>query len=194
MKRLLIALAGLAFCVSSSVSALAQAADAPATKDDIILYLRTMRSHDMFQRIMEVQSQNMRELFRDQIKQEKGSVPPDFDAHFKKAMDDMIKSMPIDEITQAMIPAYQKHFTKGDIEAMNAFYSSPIGQKVLQELPVVVQEGSQAAMPIMSRYISEWKDRMEQDLKGMGDDSSDKPGIRKSAPVAPKPAPNSNPN
>jgi hypothetical protein len=161
MKRFLIALACLAFCASG----LAQTADEPATRDDVILYLRTMHSHDVFQKLMEVQSQNMQQLFRDQILKEKGTIPPEFDAHFKKAMDDLVKGMPIDEITQAMIPAYQKHFTKSDIEAMNAFYSSPVGQKVLQELPVVMQEGSQAAMPIMSKYLGDWKDRMQQDLK-----------------------------
>lgn len=75
--------------------------------------------------------------------------------------------MPFDEITQAMIPTYQQHFTKGDIEAMNAFYSSPVGQKVLQQLPVVMQEGSKAAMPIVSRYLGEWKDRMAQEMKEM---------------------------
>lgn len=195
MKRLLIALACLAFCLSGSISVLAQAADEPASKDDIILYLHTMRSHDMFQRIMEVQFQNMRQLLRDQIKQDRGSVPPDFDARFKKAMDDMIKGMPIDEITQAMIPAYQKHFTKADIEAMNAFYSSPVGQKVLQELPVVVQEGSQAAMPILSKYLDQWKDRMQQEMKEMGDDTPKKPEVKKTTPASPKPATsNSTPN
>ena len=195
MKRLLIALACLAFSFSASIPTLAQAADEPASKDDIIHYLHTMRSHDMFQRIMEVQSQNMQQLFRDQMLKEKGSVPPEFDAHFKKSMDDMIKGMPIDDITQAMIPAYQKHFTKADIAAMNAFYSSPVGQKVLQELPVVVQEGSQAAMPILSKYLDEWKDRMQQQLKEMGDDIVNKPEIKKATPIAPKPAtPNSTPN
>jgi hypothetical protein len=149
----------------------------------------------MFQRIMEVQSQNMQQLFRDQMLKEKGSVPPEFDAHFKKAMDEMIKGMPVDDITQAMIPAYQKHFTKGDIEAMNAFYSSPVGQKVLQELPVVVQEGSQAAMPILSKYLDQWKDRMQQQLRDMSDDVANKPEIKKAAPSSPKPAePNSAPN
>ncbi len=82
-------------------------------------------------------------------------------------MDDLVKGMPIDEITQAMIPAYQQHFSKSDIEAMNAFYSSPVGQKVLQQLPAVMQEGSQAAMPIMSKYLGEWKDRMEQEMREM---------------------------
>jgi len=191
MKRLLIALACLAFCAPG----LAQTADEPASRDDVILYLRTMQTHDMFQRVMQVQSQSMQQLFRDQIMKEKGSVPPEFDAHFKKAMDDMIKNMPIDEITQAMIPAYQKHFTKSDLTAMNAFYSSPVGQKVLQELPVVMQEGSQAAMPVLTKYLSEWKDRMQQDVKELGDDTSKKPEIMKVTPKSATPNPTTpNPN
>lgn len=175
MKRLLIALACCAFAVSGSVSSLAQTADEPASKDDVILYLRTMHSHDMFQRIMEVQCQNMQQLFRDQLLKEKGSVPPEFDAHFKKAMDDLVKGMPIDEITQAMIPAYQAHFTKSDIAAMNVFYASPVGQKVLQELPAVMQEGSQAAMPIISNYLTEWKARMDKEVKELEKSDSKTP-------------------
>jgi hypothetical protein len=175
MNRLLIALACLAFGVTGCGSGLAQTADEPASKDDVILYLRTMHSHDMLQQVMEVQSQNMQQLFRDQILKEKGSVPPEFDAHFKKAMDDLIKGMPIDEITQAMIPVYQQHFTKTDIAAMNAFYSSPVGQKVLQVLPVVMQEGSQAAMPIVSKYLTEWKDRMQKEMKELEKESGQTP-------------------
>jgi hypothetical protein len=82
-------------------------------------------------------------------------------------MDDLRKGMPADEIIDAMIPAYQNHFTRGDIQAMNAFYSSPVGQKVLEQLPAVMQEGMQAAMPIMSKYLTEWKARMQQDVKEM---------------------------
>ena len=131
MKLLLIALT----CLALSVSALPQTADEPASKDDVILYLRTMHSHDMLQQVMQVQSQNMQQLFRDQFLREKGSVPPEFDAHFKKAMDDLIKGMPIDEITEAMIPSYQQHFTKSDITAMNAFYSSPPARKFWSNCP-----------------------------------------------------------
>ena len=35
----------------------------------------------------------------------------------KKMMDELAKDMPVDEITEAMIPAYQAHFTHADIEA-----------------------------------------------------------------------------
>ena len=154
-------------CLALSVPALAQSADTAATRDDIILYLRTMHSHDLMQRTIEVQFQSMEQLMHDQILQEKGTIPPEFDAHMKKMMEELRKGMPIDEITDAMIPAYQNHFTRSDIQAMNAFYASPVGQKVLEQLPAVMQEGMQAAMPIMSKYLTEWKDRMAKDVKDM---------------------------
>jgi hypothetical protein len=140
----------------------------PATRDDVILYLRTMHSHDMLQRTLEVQSQSMQRLFKDQTLRNKTAVPPDFDARMKRMMEDYVKNMPMDEITQAMIPTYQKHFTRGDMQAMNAFYSSPVGQKVIEELPAVLQEGMQAATPILSQYLSEFKDRMQEELKNAG--------------------------
>lgn len=159
MKRLFLAIAFAAL----SVSGFAQGADEPASKDDIMIYLRTMHSHDMLQRVMQVQAQSSRQLMHDMLESE-GKLPADFNARFDQVMGDLVKNMPMDELIEAMIPAYQKHFTKGDIEAMNTFYSSPVGQKVVQELPAVVQEGSQAAMPLMSKYLEKWRDRMDQEF------------------------------
>lgn len=168
-------------CLALSAPGFAQTSDTDAaTRNDVILYLRTMRSHDMLQKTMEVQFQSIQQLLHDQLLQDKGTIPPDFDAHMKKMMDDLRKSMPADEIIEAMIPAYQNHFTRSDIQAMNAFYSSPVGQKVLEQLPAVMQEGMQAAMPIMNKYLTEWKGRMQQDVKE----------LEKSSPkAAPAPAP-----
>src|SRR5689334_6503981 len=164
MKQLVLA----AICVICTINVLAQnAGDEAPSKDDVILYLRTMRSHDMMQRMMEVQGQSMQNLFRDMIMREKGHVPPEFDSEFTKAMDELIKGMPFDQLLEAMIPAYQKHFTKSDIAAMNAFYASPVGQKVLEELPAVLQEGNQAAMPVLSKYMSDWKEKMQHQFEQM---------------------------
>lgn len=160
MRRLLIAI-----CLVSSSLCLAQSADDPASKDDIVLLLQTMHSHDLLKKTMEVQAQSMRQMFHDMLMKDTGKVPPDFDTRFKRAMGDMIKDMPMDDIMQAMIPAYQKHFTHGDIEAMNTFYASPVGQKVVQELPGVMQDGMQAAMPIMIKYVQEGQQKMKRELE-----------------------------
>jgi uncharacterized protein len=158
-----------AFCLilAIAVPCAAQNADTdPATKDDVILFFHTMHSHDMIEKIMQVQSQTMQQMFRDQLARDK-SIPPDFDTRWKKMMDQLIKGLPLDEMTEAMIPSYQNHFTRGDIAAMNAFYSSPVGQKVLQELPEVTQEGMKAMMPILTKYLNDWRDRMPQEFNDM---------------------------
>lgn len=165
-----------ALCFVLSAPCLAQTADTdPATKDDVIQYFRTMHSFDLIQKMAEVQSQAMQKLLRDQLAKEKGGAPADFNSHWKKLMGDFVKNMPVDEMTQAMIPAYQSHFTRGDIAAMSAFYSSPVGQKVLQELPAVSQEGLNAMMPILSKYVAAWKERMQRELRGADSGSSNPP-------------------
>jgi uncharacterized protein len=166
MKTFLLA----ALCLILAAPCLAQTADAdPATKDDILEFFRTMHSDELIQKLMELQSQSIEQLMRDQMAKEKDG-PSDVELRVRKMMDELIKGMPVDEIMQAMVPAYQKHFTRGDIAAMNAFYSSPVGQKVLQELPVVTQEGTQAMMPILSKYLDHWRHRVEKEFdKNPGD-------------------------
>jgi hypothetical protein len=166
--------------VQAQTAASETAANEPATRDDVILYLRTMHSHDMMQKMMEMQSKSMQQLLHAELEQD-NAVPPDFDTHFKKAMGELIKGMPVDEMTQAMIPAYQHHFTKGDIEAMNAFYASPVGQKVLEELPVVTQEGMQDMMPILNKYLTAWRERMHNEFK---DAAKTPPAKNQSAPAS----------
>ncbi len=63
----------------------------------------------------------------------KDKLPLDFEARMNKQMDDRMKNMPFDEMLDAMVPSYQKHFTKGDMEALVTFYSSATGQKVLRK-------------------------------------------------------------
>lgn len=161
MKRCLLA----ALCLLLSASVFAQTADTdPATKDDIILYLQTMHTNDMVHKIMEVMAASMQQSMHDELAKQKVS-PADNDGRMKMWMDGFVKNMPLDEMEQAMIPAYQRHFTHADVGAMNAFYSSPVGQKVLHELPDVMQEGMQAMRPIMTRYIEDCRRRMMEDLK-----------------------------
>jgi hypothetical protein len=42
-----------------------------------------------------------------------------------------------------MVPVYQKHFTAEDIDGLLKFYRSPLGQKVITEMPSTMAEGMQ---------------------------------------------------
>jgi len=175
MKRLLITLACLAF----GATCFAQNPNDPASKDEVLLLLRTMRSHDMMQRTMEATVKPMRQMYHQQYLKEKDKLPPDFEIRMSKMMEEMMKNMPFDEMTQAMVPAYQRHFTHGDIEALNAFYTSPVGQKFLEETPAVNGESMQAMIPILTKYSERWQERMQQEVMDMEKSSETNPGSSK---------------
>jgi uncharacterized protein len=170
-------------CVGFSWTGLAQtAADAPATKEDVEKYFEAVHSHDMMLKMMEAMAKPMHQLAHDQCEKDKDKLPADCEARINKMMDDMWKQMPFDEMMQAMVPAYQKHFTKGDMDALVAFYSAPTGQKVLQELPAVMAEGMESMMPIMRESIDRMTERAREEVAQMMKDSPKKAGD--SAPTA----------
>lgn len=173
MKSVLLALVCLAF----SLPVLAQNADDPASTDDVVQLLQTMRSHDMIQRTMEAMQKPMHQIYHQEFLNQKDKLPPDFEARMSKLMDEMLKNMPFDDMMQAMVPAYQKHFTHGDVTALNTFYSSPVGQKFLQETPVVTGEAMQAMVPIMSRYQAQWQQRIQNEIQQMQNEAPRKTSV-----------------
>lgn len=47
------------------------------------------------------------------------------------------------ELTGRMVPIYQRHFSAADIEGLLGFYRSPLGRKVVTEMPAAMAEGMQ---------------------------------------------------
>ncbi len=126
-----------------------------------------MHSRDMVTKMVDAMSKPMHQMVHEQFMKDKDKLPADFEARMNKMMDDMFKEMPWDEMFEAMIPAYQKHLTKGDVNQLIAFYSSPTGQKVLREMPEMMSESMQAMMPIMRAQIGKMQDRMQQEVAEM---------------------------
>lgn len=49
-----------------------------------------------------------------------------------------------DELIGLLIPIYKKHLTIQEIETITEFYSSPIGQKMVEKFPLIANEAMQA--------------------------------------------------
>jgi uncharacterized protein len=161
MKRFLIT---FTLCVAFCSGALAQQtdSDAPASAADIQTYLETIHSHDMMKQMMEAMSKPMHQMVHDQYMKDKDKLPANFESQMNRIMDDTLAGMPMDEIMQAMVPVYQKHFTKRNVDDLIAFYSSPTGQKMLKEMPGIMAEAMQTMMPIMTKNIDMMKQRIDQ--------------------------------
>jgi len=61
-------------------------------------------------------------------------------------------------LEDALTDMYLQEFTEEELKEMNAFYSSPTGKKVIERLPVLVQQRNQLASKRLQENIGELQD------------------------------------
>jgi hypothetical protein len=180
MKRFLLVLA-LSLVFLKVGDAQQSAAGAPASKEDVERYLQVMHSREMMTKMMDAMAKPMHQMIHEQFLKDQDKLPPDFEQRISRIMDDYMKNLPLEEMLQAMVPVYQKHLTKGDIDALVAFYSSPTGQKLIQELPAISAEAMQSMLPLMQKQMAEMTGRIQQEVALMLESSKPKPGQKSPA-------------
>ena len=162
MKNILVT---VLLCLALCATGLAQnPADQPATKADVDRYLEAIHSREMMNNMVVAMSKPMQKMLHEQYEKDKDRLPADFEARIGREMEQMLKDMPWDEMLQAMVPAYQKHFTRGDMDALTAFYASPTGQKVMREMPGLMADSMETMMPILNKHIEKVAHRMQDEL------------------------------
>ena len=166
MKRFLILLA-LVFMLSVAAVAQDTGADAPATREDVQKYLDAMHSDQMMRQMMDAMAGPMHKMVHEQYLRDQEKLPADFEQRMNRLMDGMLKNMPFDDMMQAMMPTYEKHFTKGELQALTQFYSTPTGQKILREMPAIMSEAMEAMTPIMMKNMEQMKRDIEQQVAEM---------------------------
>lgn len=180
MKRFFLALA-VCFAFVTTGAAQQSPTDRPATKEDVQRYFDVMHSREMIDQMMEAMVKPMHQMMHEQYLKDKDKLPADFEVRMSKMVDDMMKGFPWDEMLQSMVPVYQKHLTKGDIDAIVAFYAAPTGQKLLREMPAMMAEAMQAMMPIFRKQMDAMTERIQQQVAEMLKDSGPKPGEKPQA-------------
>jgi hypothetical protein len=77
-----------------------------------------------------------------------------------KFWQDFMSQVNGNDIINMTVPIYQKYLSQEDINAINAFYDSPAGKKMIKVQPNIVQEsmaagqawGQQIALDVMEKY------------------------------------------
>lgn len=162
MKRFALLLV-VVFLLGSATFAQQNLADAPASKADVERYLDVVHTRDLMTTMMDAMSKQVHQMIGEQLKKQ-GGLTPEAQAQVNKMMDDVIKSIRTDDLLDAMIPVYQKHFTKGNIDDLIAFYSTPTGQKLVKELPAITTEAMQAATPVYQKIMADTLQRLEAQM------------------------------
>ena len=177
MKKLGISIFLLLVFVAASVAQQVAAAPNAPSKADIHRFLDLMQVRARMEQMMEGMKNGMKTGAEAGFK---ARVPDATPAQLEKvdALANVIfQDFPIDEVIDAMIPIYQKHITKSDLDEIVAFYSSPVGRRLLKEQPAMMAEGMQAGQEIMLRKIPELGKRIDTKVAQLADEE-----IQKSAP------------
>ncbi len=118
-----------------------------ASKEDVKKLFDVMASREQMAQMMQQLFTQMRTMNREEIKKRHPEVTEADLARMDQQSEEFIKHFPLDDMLSDMIPIYQRHFTKTEIDAVTAFYSSPAGQKFLHEMPAVTAETMRALYP-----------------------------------------------
>lgn len=78
----------------------------------------------------------------------------------EKFWQDFMAEVSPNDLVNMVIPIYQKHLTQKEIEAINAFYDTPAGRKLIRVQPYIVQEsmaagqawGQKIAQKVITKY------------------------------------------
>lgn len=158
----------LVLCLIPTTVCLAQQSDAdqPATIADINRYYEATHVRQMMQSMMDTVAKQMRQTLHAQI-EKTPNLPPDAEERMDKTFDGILQNMPTDDLLNAMAPVYAKHFTRGDIDTIVAFYSTPTGQKMVSEMPAITQEAMQASSGVIRKYMDDTMRRLQTQIEEM---------------------------
>lgn len=147
----------------------AQQTDNPDLPDraQVLKFLDLMHARAQMTQVLDGMAKQMKTSARDGFKQRVPDATPEQLAKLDKICDSLFASLPLDDMIEAIVPIYQKHLTKSDLEAVTAFYSSPAGQKILKELPAIMSESMQAGGEIGRKAFGAKSKELEQQMEDL---------------------------
>lgn len=181
MKRCIATLV-LGLLLLSAASAQSPSTDPQSSREDVIRLFDVMQIRPQMESVMRQMFQQMRAMSREEMKDRKVQVGPEDMAKADALADKIMKEISISDIIDDMVPVYQKHLSKTDVDEMIKFYSTPTGQKILREMPAMTAEGMQAMQPRLRKQM----DQISREIDQMIKDEKAKPSTTPHASPAPK--------
>lgn len=106
------------------------------------------------QKLMDQMKSQMLTGLRNQMQ----DVPEEFWTRFEKKLD-------VNELIEKLIPIYDKYYSLEDLRAVNAFYASEVGQRLVATLPKITQESMAVGMEWGKRIGEQAEREAREELK-----------------------------
>jgi hypothetical protein len=181
--RLLLAVS-LILAASCAVAEQTPTADIPATREDVLKLFAVMNIHQQMRLVLDTMMKQQKAMLRETMRNRYPEITDEQVTQFDSMMQEAMREYPVDAMLDDMVPVYQKHLTKTDVDAMTNFYSSPTGKKLLNEMPAMTSEGMQIAYARMQKQMESMMDQIQKMLQ---EDEARKKSAPRSRPPAQPP-------
>jgi hypothetical protein len=155
----------LASCVVAQTQP--SSADSTASKEDVMKFLEITQTRARIVQIFEGMAQQARLAAEQAFKEKVPEATSEQLARVDTIADTLFKEYSPDEMIEAIVPIYQKHFSKSDLNAILAFYASPPGQKVLKETPGIMAESMQIGGDMGRRKMGAINQKIDAQISDM---------------------------
>jgi hypothetical protein len=139
------------------VAASVVSADQQPTKEQLAKLFDAMRVKQQIQSVQKVVPTMIQQQIKEQSRQMTAgaNLTPEQQTRTEKIMGKYTeKAMSVyspDEMIDDMTGIYQRHLSREDVDGMIAFFTSPAGQHLLDQQPVIMQE----YMPLVMKRVAE---------------------------------------
>ena len=149
----------------------ADTSDNPS-KEDVMGFLDLMHTRAQMTQILDGMAAQFKKGAEEGFKKKIPNATPEQLAKVDALFGDIFKSLPVEEMIEAIVPIYQRHLTRADLGAATAFYSSPAGQRILKEMPAISSEAMRAGGEIGQRSFAAMAEKFEKQLDELSKESA----------------------
>lgn len=135
--------------------------DQQPTREQLLKLFEVMRVRQQMDTILKAIPEMASQQIHNQVHQGSAGLPggaaltppqqAKLDEFEQKALAKAMTIYPIEEMLNDMIPIYQRHLSRSDVDAFTAFYSTPAAQRLIDEQPAMMRE----LMPVLLGRITE---------------------------------------
>jgi hypothetical protein len=122
----------------------AAAEDEKPSSEQVLRLLDLLRIKESIQISVDAMKEEMKGTAEQSFREKFPNPTPEQLQSVHAAVDDVFKTLVLDDLITDVVPIYQRHLTRGDVQAIIAFYSSPAGKKIMREQPAMIRESMQA--------------------------------------------------
>lgn len=148
----------------TSPSKVQQGSETPST-EEVLKLLNMLQISDDLKITLDAMKTQMKHGSEQLLREKIAQPTADQVKQVNDIVDQEFAGISMDDLIRDVVPVYQRHLTRSDVEALIAFYSSPVGQKLRREQPAMMRETMQATSAKQRQKMEDLLARVELRLE-----------------------------